>query len=165
MKDLTQGSEAWLIVLFALPMLIGNVFQQMYKENDLLHFKVTRMIFDWESFRKIVNLGLPAGVQQLSVALGMMAIICFVNHFGTDVIAGFTAASRLDAFALMPSMNLSIAVSTFVGQNMGANKMERVRQGLRAALWMGAGFSILISASSSSARSPKNPRCERDLRS
>lgn len=43
-------------------------------------------------------------------------------------------------------MNLSIAVSTFVGQNIGANRMERVRQGLRASLWMGVGFSILISA-------------------
>jgi putative MATE family efflux protein len=125
---------------------LGLILHVNRKENALLHFKITRMIFDWESFQKIVKLGLPAGVQQLSVALGMMAIIRFVNNFGTDVIAGFTAASRLDAFALMPSMNLSIAVSTFVGQNSGANKMDRVRQGLRAGLWLGVGFSILISA-------------------
>lgn len=124
---------------------LGLVWHVNGKENKLLHFKPQHMVFEWSIFKKIFQVGLPAGVQQLSVALGMMAITRLVNNFGVDTIAGFTAASRLDAFALMPTMNLSLAVSTFVGQNIGANKPERVKHGLSAGLLMAAVFSGLMS--------------------
>lgn len=123
----------------------GLVWHVNCKENDLLHIRPSRMVFDWVILKKIMQVGLPSGVQQVFVSLGMMAIIRIINGFGTDVIAGFTAASRLDTFALMPAMNLSLAVSTFVGQNIGANKSERVHHGLRAAIWYAVAFSIFIS--------------------
>jgi Na+-driven multidrug efflux pump len=62
----------------------------------------------------------------------MLAIMGIVNSFGTDVIAAYAAASRLDAIAVIPAMILSQALATFVGQNLGANKPERVRTGLIA---------------------------------
>ncbi len=62
------------------------------------------------------------------------------------MIAGFTAASRLDSFAGMPAMNLSMAVSTFVGQNLGAGKPERVRRGFFSALFVGIGISLALTA-------------------
>jgi putative MATE family efflux protein len=124
----------------------GLIWHVNRKENKLLHFKPHHMVFDWSIFKRIVFIGMPAGVQQLSVALGMMAITRLVNGFGTDAIAGFTAASRLDSFALMPSMNLSLAVSTFVAQNIGANKLERVKKGLLAGLGMTTVFSLFITA-------------------
>jgi Na+-driven multidrug efflux pump len=59
-----------------------------------------------------------------------MAIMGIVNSFGTDIIAAYSVASRLDAIATIPAMILSQALATFVGQNLGANKPERVRSGL-----------------------------------
>jgi len=100
------------------------------------------LVFDWDIFQKGLGIGLPTGVQQVFVALGMMALARIVNAFGTDAIAAFTAAGRLDSFAVLPAMNLSAAVSTFTGQNLGAGKLERVRHGLRAALLISAAFSV-----------------------
>jgi putative MATE family efflux protein len=99
------------------------------------------LVFDWDIFKKGLAIGLPTGVQQVLVATGMMALARLVNAFGTDAIAAFTAAGRLDAFAVMPAMNLSAAVSTFTGQNLGAGKLGRVKHGLRAALLISGAFS------------------------
>jgi len=92
------------------------------------------------------TIGLPSGVQQTMVAAGMMALTRVVNGFGTDVMAGFAAASRLDAFASMPAMNLSQAISTFTGQNLGAGKPERVKRGHLSAVAVGAAISVAVGA-------------------
>ena len=68
--------------------------------------------------------------------MGALALIGFVNTFGTDVIAGFSVAGRLDALATIPAMSFSQALSAFVGQNIGAKKSERIRAGLIATVKM-----------------------------
>jgi putative MATE family efflux protein len=112
------------------------------RSRGLLEFRLARLAFDWEIFKKSLTIGLPTGLQQVFVATGMMALTRIVNGFGTNAIAAFTAASRLDTFAVMPALSISAAVSTFVGQNIGAGKMERVRQGLKAALIISGIISI-----------------------
>ncbi len=59
-----------------------------------------------------------------------------VNKFGTNIIAGYSVASRLDTLATVPAMSFSQALSTFVGQNIGANKTSRIRTGLIATVKM-----------------------------
>jgi Na+-driven multidrug efflux pump len=78
------------------------------------------------------------------VALGMMALMGIVNGFGTDVVAGYTAAGRLDSLAVIPSMVFSIALSTFVGQNIGAGKIDRVKKGLTRTMLMSSAVAIVI---------------------
>lgn len=124
---------------------LGLIWHVNRKENDLLHVKPWKMRFDKHIFGQILRIGLPSGMQQLFVSLGMMAIIRMVNNFGTNTIAGFTAASRLDSFAIMPGMNISLAMSTFVGQNIGAGLMDRVKRGLYATLGIATIISLLIS--------------------
>jgi putative MATE family efflux protein len=92
----------------------------------------------------MVKIGLPTGIQQSLVSLGFVALTRIVNPFGTNVIAGYTAATRLDSFAALPAMNISMAVSTFVGQNLGAGKPERVRRGFRAGLVIAVGISLAL---------------------
>jgi putative MATE family efflux protein len=112
------------------------------RSRGLLDFRLTRPRFDWEVFKKSFGIGLPTGLQQVFVATGMIALTRIVNGFGTNAIAAFTAAMRLDTFAVMPAMSIAGAVSTFVGQNVGAGKMERVRNGLKAALFISGIISV-----------------------
>lgn len=112
------------------------------RTHAVLTFRLRGMVFDWDIFKKSIMIGLPSGIQQMFIAIGMMAITRIVNGFGTDAIAAFTAAGRIDAFAVMPAMNLGMAVSTFTGQNIGAGKMERVSHGLWAALKISAYISL-----------------------
>jgi putative MATE family efflux protein len=87
---------------------------------------------------------LPSGFQQTFVSIGLIAIVWIVNLFGTDVIAAFSIAMRIDSLAAMPAMNFAAALSTFVGQNLGANKPDRVRSGLIATFFMTSAISIII---------------------
>jgi Na+-driven multidrug efflux pump len=79
------------------------------------------------------------------VSVGMMALMSIVNTFGTDVIAGYSVGGRINTLAILPAMNFSAALSTYVGQNLGAGKPERVRSGLIATMLMSSGVAILLS--------------------
>ena len=113
--------------------------------DSLIHLSFRNLKVDFDIFWKSLKIGLPTGLQQSFVALGMIAVLRIVNDFGTDTIAAFTAASRLDSFASMPAMAFATALSTFVGQNIGANKIDRVRKGFIMTLGTTAAMSVFVS--------------------
>jgi putative MATE family efflux protein len=115
------------------------------KYHKVVKFSLKGMVFDRDIFKKSVRIGLPSGLQQSFVAVGLLALIWIVNLFGTDVIAAYSIAMRIDSLAMMAAMNFASALATFVGQNLGANKPERVRSGLIATLKMTTIISISIS--------------------
>ncbi len=117
-------------IAFALSVIYLN------RTHQLIRFSLRGLTFDWDIFRKSLRIGIPTGMQHTFVSLGMLALISIVNRFGTDTIAAYTVAWRIDSFAAMPAMNFGLALTTFVGQNLGANRPERVHKGLKATLMM-----------------------------
>ena len=101
-------------------------------------------LFDTKLLKDIAKIGLPATIQQSFVSMGMMLLQGVVNSFGSDVVSGFTAACKIDSIAMMPILNLSNAVATFTAQNIGANKIDRVKQGLKSSILSALIFSIVI---------------------
>lgn len=114
------------------------------RTHDLIRFNFREFSFDREIFKQSIRIGLPTGLQQTFVALGMMALMGIVNGFGTDVVAAYTAAGRLDSLAIIPSMVFSQALATFVGQNIGADKIERVKKGLHRTMLMASAVAVFI---------------------
>ena len=102
--------------------------------KSIFHIDLFHLKFDRKIFRQCINYGLPTGVQQSFVAFGMVALMGIVNGWGTDVIAGYSAAIRVDNLAVIPSMNFAMALTSFTGQNVGAGRMDRVRRGLKMTL-------------------------------
>jgi putative MATE family efflux protein len=125
-------------------------------ELAVLRIRLRGMRFDPQIFRRSVQIGLPSAVQQVLVALGMLALSRIVNGFGTNVIAAYTAGTRLETFATMPAMNFAMALSAFVGQNVGAGRLDRVRRGYRTTLLMSAGVALAVSAAVSASASPSS---------
>jgi len=80
----------------------------------------------YEEVSTIMKLGLPSGLQMTVISAGVMAIMSVVNSFGSDVVAGFGAAQRLDSIIMLPAMALGTAVNSMAGQNIGANQWGRV---------------------------------------
>jgi len=115
--------------------------------NPLFRVNYLKLRFDKSIFMDSISIGLPTGAQQMFVAAGMMALTRIVNQFGTNAIAAFTAAGRIDSFAMMPAMNLSMAMSTFVGQNIGAGKHERVKAAIKTSIFISLIISVIISVS------------------
>jgi putative MATE family efflux protein len=115
------------------------------KTHKLIRLKLKELAFDKEMFWKSFNIGLPSGFQQTFVSIGMIALFRIVNGYGANIIAAFSVAGRIDNFAMMPAMNFGHALSTFTGQNIGANKKKRVRSGLIATIGMSSLASLIIS--------------------
>jgi putative MATE family efflux protein len=112
------------------------------RTHPIINLSWRKLEFDREIFNKSIKIGLPSGIQQTFVALGMMALMRVVNNFGTNTLAAYTAAGRIDSLAAMPAMNFGAALSTFVGQNLGAHKPERVKQGLKSTFIMASALAI-----------------------
>ena len=112
--------------------------------DSLIHFSFKNLKFDFPIFRKSIKIGLPTGLQQSFVAIGMTAIVGIVSEFGSETLAAFTVAGRIDSFASTPAMALSAALSAFVGQNVGAHQWERVKSGFKVSLWMASSISVFV---------------------
>jgi len=116
------------------------------KYHSFLDFSPMKMKFDRELFKKSMQIGLPSGFQQTFVAVGFLALYRIVSMFGTSTVAAYSIAMRIDSFAVLPAMNFSAAMSTFVGQNIGANKVERISRGFKSTLAMTSAISLTITA-------------------
>lgn len=114
------------------------------RTHQIIDFRPSSFSFSREFFLKSARIGLPTGAQNLFLSLGMVTLFRIVNMFGTSVIAAYTVAGRLNSFAMIPAMNFSMALSTFVGQNIGAGKMYRVRAGLISTIFMTVSFAAVF---------------------
>ena len=114
------------------------------KNHSIIRFNIRDIHFENKIFWQSIKIGLPTGIQQTFVALGAMALMGIVNTYGTTVIAGYSAALRIDQLATLPAMNFSAALSGFVGQNIGARQFGRIKAGVRATFLMSAGFCMII---------------------
>ena len=101
-------------------------------------------LFHMVAVKRIAQIGLPSMLQQSLVSLSMMMMQGLVNSYGKILVAGYTAATKIDTLAMLPNMNFSNAMSSYTAQNIGAGKYDRVKQGLRACLFMVVVFSLLI---------------------
>lgn len=93
---------------------------------------------------QIVRLGIPSGLQQMIVSFSNVLVMSYVNRFGSAAIAGFSSANKFDNFLGLPVNSFMLAITTFVGQNMGAKQIERVKKGINTCMFMGIGIVIAI---------------------
>jgi len=136
---------AWATIISqGVSFILGLIYMEL-SNHEVLRLRFVKMKFDFAIFLKSIRIGFPTAVQQILVSLGMIALSRIVNSFGTTTIAAYTAAGRLDSFALMPAMNFSMAISTFVAQNLGANKLDRVKRGVKSTIAFSSAIAITIS--------------------
>lgn len=93
-------------------------------------------LFSWKMLRKVSQIAIPSIFQQSFISIGNIFIQGLVNSFGSSVIAGYSAAIKLNTFAITSFTTLGNGISNFTAQNMGAGKKERVREGFLAGVKM-----------------------------
>lgn len=138
------ASVAWATVISQVISFIA-VAVYVNTRHPIIRISLTKLGYSKRILLQSLRIGLPSGFQHTFVALGIMALVRIVSGFGTDAMAAFTIASRIDTFTVLPAMNLSAALSMFVGQNMGAGKIERVYSGHWAAWKLNALITVFIS--------------------
>ena len=123
---------------------IGIMLYTHLKQKDLIPNKEER-IWNKENLNTITNLSFMTSIQQSVMNFGILMVQGLVNSFGTSVMAAFAAAVKIDSFAYMPVQDFGNAFSTYVAQNYGAKKTDRIKKGIRSAFTTSVLFSVLIS--------------------
>ena len=90
----------------------------------------------WRMLKKIVAVGIPAALQMAITAFSNVFVQGYINHFGADCMSGWTAYTKIDQLVILPVQSLSLASTTFVGQNLGVGNVERAKGGVRRALYL-----------------------------
>ncbi|HIY10433.1 MAG TPA: MATE family efflux transporter [Candidatus Anaerofilum excrementigallinarum] len=134
----------------------ATAFSQWVSALGLLIFARARYAFLWPQARhrrmrrellgEISQFSLLTCVQQSVMNFGILMVQGLVNSFGTVVMAAFAAGVKIDSFAYMPVQDFGNAFSTFIAQNYGAGKSDRIRRGIRSAVAVAVGFSVAVSA-------------------
>lgn len=115
---------------------------RLFKTKDSYQLAVSKLKLNLFMVMRIVRIGLPAGLQSVMYSSSNIIIQSSVNSLGTDTVAAWTAYSKIDSVYWMIISALGISITTFVGQNYGAGKMDRVKRGIYVCL----GLSFLITA-------------------
>lgn len=143
--EMGVAGAAWATVLSQVvsAVLVTVVLCRSHQPYQL---KVKEIRFHFSLLQKIVRIGLPAGLQSVLYSVSNVIIQASVNGFGTNVLAAWTAYGKLDSFYWMITNAFGVAITTFVGQNFGAMKFDRVKKSVRTCLLMSSVVTLALSA-------------------
>lgn len=116
----------------------------MYWKVPVLRFRVNDLTINRPLLAQTITYSSVAAIQQTFLYVGIFILQGAVNPLGVDAIAAYNAVTRIDGFILAPTDSLALALTTFVSQNRGAGKFERLRHGMNSSLVIGLGYCGLL---------------------
>ncbi|MDY3918379.1 MAG: MATE family efflux transporter [Candidatus Limivivens sp.] len=122
------------------------ILRRLAVSREMYHLDFRKLRMDKVYVRRILQIGLPAGFQSAMYAVTNLIIQTALNGFGTDSVAAWAALGKIDSLYWMISGAMGIAVTTFVGQNYGARKYDRMKKSVSIGLGILLLFSVLIMA-------------------
>lgn len=117
----------------------------MFRKYDALRLRKGEFSFSREYCVTTLKLGIPVAMQQCVVSVGHLFIQRLVNSYGTAMMSAYTAAGRLENYILVPIFGFNAGLNVYVGQNVGAKELDRVKSGFRQTLIMSILFCIVLS--------------------
>lgn len=117
---------------------IALIFVIIYvnKKSKIVKLNFLKSSFNFRVLKNIIFIGFPSSIFGIFFAISMFALQSLVNNFGFIVMAGYNAAIRIDLIATQTAQNFGYSLSTFIAQNVGAGKLDRVKKGVRSSIIM-----------------------------
>lgn len=119
------------------------VMDKLMRTKEDYRVEIRKIHFHKKMIRKIISFGFPAALQQSVTSFSNVIVQSYINIFGASAIAGFSAMLRIDGFLQLPLQSFNMAITTFVGQNIGARQYKRVKKGIWAA-WLMSTVVIVV---------------------
>ena len=129
---LAQGVSAILVVI------------ALFRDHDTIRLEMRKLKIHWDVLRKIFRVGIPAALQLAVTSFSNVFVQSYINHFGPHFMSGWTAYSKINQLVLLPMQSISLAITTFVGQNLGAGQRERARKRVGVAFGLSVGTSAVL---------------------
>ncbi|MEY8353688.1 MATE family efflux transporter [Lachnospiraceae bacterium 54-53] len=121
------------------------VLSALVRTRESYRLILSRIRIDKRMMGRILNMGIPSGIQQSIISLSNVIVQANVNSYGPAAMAGFGAYSKIDGFAMLPLQSFCMASTTFTGQNIGARKSRRIKQGIFQGIVISLIYTLLIS--------------------
>nr|WP_317282448.1 MATE family efflux transporter [uncultured Sellimonas sp.] len=104
---------------------------QLIRSQEEYHLCLKHIRFEWDMLKQIIRFGLPSGFQNSIIAIANVVVQSNINSFGEMAMAGCGAYAKIEGFGFLPITSFTMALTTFVGQNLGAKNYERTKKGAR----------------------------------
>ena len=109
-----------------------------------IRLELRALRFTWSVLRQIVAVGIPAALQMAITAFSNVFVQSYINYFGPDCMSGWTAYNKVDQLMILPVQSISMANTTFVGQNLGVGDTPRAKKGVRTSLWLSVAVTAVL---------------------
>lgn len=119
-------------------------FVKLTRINDCYKIHIKQIKINFNMLKRLMKMGIPTGVQNSVISFANVIVQSNINSFGSVAMAGSGSYSKLERFAFIPITSFSIALTTFIGQNLGAKKYERAKKGARFGLIAGVSLAEII---------------------
>ena len=106
----------------------------LLRTDECIRLRLKKLRLHWEMLEKIFRVGIPAAIQMAITAFSNIFVQSYINFFGDNCMSGWTTYAKVDQLLFLPMQSIALASTTFVGQNLGCNQVERAREGVRKAL-------------------------------
>ena len=129
---IAQGTSALLIIITLL------------RTNNCIKLIPKELKIHWPMLKKIISVGIPAALQMAITSFSNVFVQSYINYFKGDCMAGWTTYAKVDQLLFLPMQSISLALTTFVGQNLGRNQPKRARKGVHQSLILAMGFTVVL---------------------
>lgn len=141
--DMGVAGVAWATII-AQGVSAALVIITLLRTDTCVKVSLSRLRVHGSVLAKIVKLGIPAAIQMAVTSFSNIFVQSYINYFGESVIGGWTSYSKIDQLVLLPMQSISLASTTFVGQNLGIGNEKRARRGVTTALLMAFASTIIL---------------------
>ena len=117
----------------------------MRARGEMYQLHLRQLGMEKQSLKAVLRMGVPAALQSVMYSVSNIVIQAAINAFGTDAVAAWTAYGKMDVVFWMTVSSMGLAITTFAGQNYGAGKIDRLKQGVRVSVWMSMGAAVVLS--------------------
>lgn len=121
------------------------VMAALVRSKESYRLELSKLRIDKRMMKRILELGIPSGIQQSIISLSNVIVQANVNSYGAAAMAGFGAYCKIDGFVMLPLQSFCMAATTFTGQNVGARNIPRVKKGIVQGLAIGAVYTVVMS--------------------
>lgn len=133
----------------ALATILTQIIECLYllyylKKHNILSGNVKKFVIDISKVKQIFTQAVPSSLNMMNIAIGAFIINFFIAMFGSDAIAGYGVAIRIEQIALIPTIGLNIAALSIIGQNNGAHRFDRIQETIRKSIGFGL-YALLLS--------------------
>lgn len=116
----------------------------LIRTNECIKFQPKELKIHWDMLKKIFKVGIPAAIQMAITSFSNIFVQSYINFFGDNCMSGWTTYSKVDQLLFLPMQSIALASTTFVGQNLGCNQVERARKGVSRSLVLAVGSTVLL---------------------